>query len=84
MILTIDRQAHRAGVSTIILPRKNEKDLSELPAAVRKDLNVKLVDSMDDVLPIALIRPVGIKRRKQEKPVAKTGKQTKREIILPQ
>ena len=30
--------AHRAGVSTIILPRKNEKDLSEIPANVRKDL----------------------------------------------
>lgn len=49
--------AHRAGVSTIILPRKNEKDLAEIPASVRKELNVKLVDSMDDVLPIALMRP---------------------------
>ena len=76
--------AHRAGVSTIILPRKNEKDLSEIPAAVRKDLVVKLVDSMDDVLPIALIRPVGLKRKKPREVVEKQRKQNKREVILPQ
>jgi ATP-dependent Lon protease len=75
--------AHRAGVSTIILPKKNEKDLSEIPASIRKDLNVKLVDSMDDVLPIALMRPMALKRRKP-RVVAKPPKSGKKEIILPQ
>ncbi|HEY4491712.1 MAG TPA: S16 family serine protease, partial [Acidobacteriota bacterium] len=56
--------AHRAGMSVIILPRKNEKDLSEIPAKVKQDLQVRLVDSMDEVLPIALTRPVQVKRKK--------------------
>ena len=55
--------AHRAGVSTIILPRKNEKDLSEIPAKIKKDLIVRLVDSMDEVLPIALNRPIVVEKK---------------------
>jgi ATP-dependent Lon protease len=76
--------AHRAGVSTIILPRKNEPDLSEVPATVRKDLTVKLVDSMDEVLPIALIRPVTIKAKKGKRRVVVKARKSKSEVILPQ
>jgi ATP-dependent Lon protease len=50
--------AHRAGLTTVILPRKNEKDLSEIPAKIRDDVQVKLVDTMDEVLPIAFIKPM--------------------------
>jgi len=63
--------AHRAGVSTIILPRKNEKDLSEIPPRIREDLKVRLVDSMDEILPIALTKPMPLKRKKAVKPVRK-------------
>jgi ATP-dependent Lon protease len=77
--------AHRAGVSTIILPRKNEKDLSEIPANVKKDLNVQLVDSMDEVLPIALIKPLELKKKKKSSGITDISrKKTKKEIILPQ
>ncbi|HET6267863.1 MAG TPA: endopeptidase La, partial [Acidobacteriota bacterium] len=77
--------AHRAGLSTIIIPRKNEKDLSEIPANVRKDLEVKLVETMDEVLPIALIRPMATKKRKKrEGVVTRIRKQPKKEIVLPQ
>lgn len=77
--------AHRAGVSTIILPRKNEKDLSEIPAKIRKQLRVKLVETMDDVLPIALTKPVGVKQKKRTAGVVtKPKKQGKKEVILPQ
>lgn len=77
--------AHRAGVSTIILPRKNEKDLSEIPASVRKELDVKLVDSMDDVLPIALMRPVGFRSKKGKPAVLpRTKKHPRKEPVLPQ
>ena len=55
--------AHRAGVSTVILPRRNEKDLSEIPANIRKDLRVQLVETMDDVLPIALSKPLSGKKK---------------------
>ena len=47
--------AHRAGLRTIILPRKNKKDLDEIPAKTRRDLKFIFVESMDDVLKSALL-----------------------------
>lgn len=46
--------AHRAGISTFVLPRKNEKDLIEIPQNVRRQLKLLPVDSLDQVLQIAL------------------------------
>jgi ATP-dependent Lon protease len=46
--------AKRAGIETIILPRRNEKDLEEVPEAVRGALSFVFVDSMDDVIEHAL------------------------------
>jgi ATP-dependent Lon protease len=50
--------AHRHGIFEAILPRDNEKDLSDIPENVRKDMKLRLVESMDDVLKIALEREV--------------------------
>jgi len=52
--------AHRAGLKTIILPKDNKKDLEDVPKEVIKDLHFKFVSHMDDVLKIALIRPLKI------------------------
>ena len=49
--------AHRAGVKTIILPKDNEKDLADIPKNVLDALNVYLVETMDEVLKIALDGP---------------------------
>ncbi len=46
--------AHRAGLKTIVLPKDNEKDLADIPKAVLDVLNVYMVQTMDDVLKIAL------------------------------
>ena len=47
--------AHRAGVRTVILPRRNEKNLVEdVPAAVRDVMTFHLVDSIPEVLSVAL------------------------------
>jgi len=46
--------AHRAGSRTVILPRDNEKDLADIPAAIQQELTLKFVDSMDEVLELAL------------------------------
>jgi ATP-dependent Lon protease len=46
--------AHRAGLSTVILPRRNERDIEELPTEVRDALNIVLVDRIDEALPVAL------------------------------
>ena len=49
--------AHRAGIRTVILPRDNQKDLTEVPANIQEDFTVHLVENMDEVLKVALTRP---------------------------
>jgi len=51
--------AHRSGLKTIIVPRENEKDLADIPKNVLDTLNVYMVESMDEVLKIALAHPLG-------------------------
>ncbi|MCB1032671.1 MAG: endopeptidase La, partial [Acidobacteria bacterium] len=46
--------AHRAGITEVILPKENEKDLEDIPAEVRDILDFHLVESMDEVLRMAL------------------------------
>ncbi len=48
--------AHLAGAKIVILPRKNEKDLRDIPEEIRKQIRLVLVDSMDQVLEAALRR----------------------------
>ncbi len=48
--------AHLAGAGMVILPRKNEKDLRDIPDDVRKQLKLVPVDTMDQVLEAALRR----------------------------
>lgn len=47
--------AHRAGVSTVIIPKENDKDLKEIPGRILRSMKIILVDDMDDVLKNALI-----------------------------
>jgi ATP-dependent Lon protease len=49
--------AHRAGIKTVIMPRKNLKDLVDVPKRARNELNIVPVDHMDEVLQIALAKP---------------------------
>jgi ATP-dependent Lon protease len=49
--------AHRSGIRSVILPRRNERDLEELPEEVRRDVKILLVDDADDVLRHALTPP---------------------------
>ncbi|MCU0669821.1 MAG: endopeptidase La [Myxococcota bacterium] len=46
--------AHRGGIDTVIIPKENEKDLHEIPAHVKRDLSIVLVEHMDEVLARAL------------------------------
>ncbi len=47
--------SHRAGLKTVILPKRNQKDLEEIPAKTRAELKFVFVDTMDEVLKVALI-----------------------------
>ncbi len=48
--------AHLSGARMVILPRKNEKDLPDIPDEIRKSIKLVLVDSMEQVLEAALRR----------------------------
>ncbi len=47
--------AHRGGIKTVIIPRENEKDLVDIPGNVLKDLELKLVERIDEVLETAFV-----------------------------
>jgi ATP-dependent Lon protease len=47
--------AHRAGITTIILPRRNEGDLEDLPAELREQMEFVPVETIDQVLAKALL-----------------------------
>jgi ATP-dependent Lon protease len=50
--------AHRQGIFEIILPKDNEKDFPDIPETIRKQMNLHLVGSMDEVLKLALEREI--------------------------
>jgi ATP-dependent Lon protease len=48
--------AHRGGIRIVIIPDENARDLKEVPDNIKRDLDIRPVSSMDDVLKIALER----------------------------
>jgi ATP-dependent Lon protease len=50
--------AHRAGLRRVLLPRRNEADLDDIPADLRKEMQLVLIESIDEVLREALTPPV--------------------------
>jgi ATP-dependent Lon protease len=50
--------AHRAGIKTVIMPKDNKKDLDEIPKDVLADLVFHYAEHMDEVLNIALAKPI--------------------------
>jgi len=65
--------AHRAGLKKVLIPKKNEKDLHDIPRRVRKDLEIVFVERMDEVLPVALMPSPSAKRRKRPSSGATTS-----------
>jgi ATP-dependent Lon protease len=49
--------AHRMGLRTVVLPKDNEKDLADIPQEILSSLTIHFVETMDEVLQIALERP---------------------------
>src|SRR5206468_12249816 len=50
--------ARRAGITTVVIPKLNRKELEEVPAQLRRGLKFHLVEHIDEVLKIALIPPL--------------------------
>jgi len=65
--------AHRNGLNTVILPRRNGPDLDDVSEEIRKDMKFILVDSVDDVMKAAL-EPAKAKTEKNSRSEASNGK----------
>ena len=50
--------AHRLGIRTVILPLDNKKDLPDIPPEILAEISIHFVSAMDEVLRIALERPL--------------------------
>ncbi len=64
--------ADRAGIGRVILPRENERDLEEIPADVRERMEFHLVESMDEVVAVALDGTILPLAAKEQLPEPKT------------
>ena len=62
----------RAGIRTIILPKKNEKDLEEIPEHIRNQMNFKYIQRMDEAIELALkhTEPLSAEREVVSVPVS--------------
>jgi ATP-dependent Lon protease len=76
--------ALRAGITDIIFPERNMKDLEDIPKDIRKKINFMPVKHMDEVLEIALNKKIKKRARKtQAKPPAKKRVAKKRSYAAP-
>jgi len=55
--------AHRLGLHTVLLPKDNEKDLADIPPEIQAQMTIHFVESMDQVLQIALEKPLAVPGR---------------------
>ena len=59
--------ALRGGIRTVLIPDENRKDLADIPANVTRDLKIVPVKWIDEVLDLALERPLAPKKAGKEK-----------------
>jgi ATP-dependent Lon protease len=50
--------ARRAGITTLVCPKLNKKELDEVPAHLKRGIELHLVEEVDEVLKLALIPPL--------------------------
>ena len=73
--------AHRIGLRTVILPRRNEQDLDDVPDEIKKSMKFIFVDTVDEVIKAALL-PVSVEiKAKPAKSKAKTTAREKKENV---
>ncbi len=88
--------AYRAGISTIIVPDRNEKDLDEIPKALRRKLRFVLAKTMSDVLDAALLpkrerssraqvteKKLALAKEKRRKKARRLPDKVRRERLVP-
>ena len=50
--------AHRAGIKKVLIPKENTKDLTEVPEAIKKQIQIIPVKNVDEVLKVSLTKPL--------------------------
>jgi ATP-dependent Lon protease len=66
--------AHRTGLRTVILPKRNEQDLDDVPEEIKKSMKFVFVETVDDVLDSALEANHKTRRSKTTKKSTATRK----------
>jgi ATP-dependent Lon protease len=74
--------ALRAGITEVIIPKENEKDLPEVPENIRGQMKVHLVENMDQVLKFALERPLPEVSEETVQPIPTVQPEISRERYL--
>jgi ATP-dependent Lon protease len=75
--------AHRAGIKIFILPKRNMKDLNDVPREIMKELHFVPVEHMDDVIAVALLAPTIYIDEQAVIPVS-LKKVKSRKVIIPE
>ncbi len=70
--------AHRVGIRRLLVPTENQKDLADIPAKIRSEMDFTLVDTMDAVISAALMEPLedeehDVERELEQAPEAAAG-----------
>ena len=71
--------AHRAGIKKVLIPIENKKDLIEVPKTILDSMEIITVKNVDDVLKVALVKPLKRVEWVEVDPIAKKDK-TKEEL----
>ena len=74
--------AHRAGIKHVIIPKDNEKDLTDIPNKVKNDIKITSVDTVDEVLKLALKNELKKIEWNDVKDISKTGKEEKSQASI--
>jgi ATP-dependent Lon protease len=75
--------AKRAGIKEVIIPRRNEKDMPDLPEEVRNTIKFHPVDNIDQILKIALGPAKGARHAAPSNQTPKRGRSNRRELLAP-
>jgi ATP-dependent Lon protease len=71
--------AHRAGIKTVLIPIENKKDLVEVPKTILESMEIIPVKNVDEVLKVALVKPLKRVEWVEVDQIAKKDK-TKKEL----
>lgn len=70
--------AKKAGMKTVFVPAKNRPDVEEISDEIKKGLEIRFAETMEDILLVALVRDAAEKAAEKKAPEKKTGKKSRK------